>query len=199
MQIKCPKCGEICVGDAQSDEGENTATEVHGEEPVVLSGGLKIVGPFTCTTSTKETGRGGASSVSPGGSGIMTIMADVIQGAKIDGRLIAIAVKLWWWFGNVLLTVLFVWSLIKLSAFDNAMSMFESMLNSAVDEARGADRITANMMKRNIDLAVSGFVYVFLFVAWTFALWTHWVVYTIASGVLNAVAILRGRKSGDTA
>ena len=212
MQIVCPNCRNACVIDAEPAIGQHILcpfcsekflysggeqcahdedAEVVDEEPVASTGGLRIVGMSKSSASEKKVGH---AKLSLADSGIIKIMMGVFNGAKIDGWLTMLAINLWWWFGNVLLTIVFIWSLIKLSAFDDAMSMLESMLGAIIKETNGANGIAGDMIKSNINLGVSAFVYLFLMLVWLFAIWTHWVIYKIAIGVFKTVACLASRE-----
>jgi len=212
MQIVCTNCGNACEVDVEPAIGQHILCplcsakfsylgggqsaqdgdgEVIDEDSAVSTGGLRIVGLSKSSATKKKVGH---AKLSLADSGIIKIMTEVFNGAKIDGWLTVLAINLWWWFGNVLLTIVFIWSLIKLSAFDDAMSMFESMLGAIIKEANGANGIVGNMIKSNINLGVSGFAYLFLMCAWLFAMWTHWVVYKIAIGVFKTVACLASRE-----
>ena len=208
MQIVCTNCGNACEVDVEPAIGQHILCpfcaakfsylgsgqyaqdgddEVADEDSVASTGGLRVVGMSKSSATEKKVGH---AKLSLADSGIIKIMTGVVNGGRIDGWLTVLAINLWWWFGNVLLTIVFVWSLIKLSAFDDAMSMLESMLGAIIKEANGSNGIVGDMIKSNINLGVSGFAYLVLMVAWIFAMWTHWIVYKIAIGVFKTVAYL---------
>ena len=95
-------------------------------------------------------------------------MTNVFNGSATDGWVLTHLFNIWWWFGNVFWTVLFVYGLIKLANLDGAMFMLGG---------------------------INGLYYIFLISVWVFAVGTHWVVYKIAVGVYETRAILRSKHS----
>ena len=190
MQIQCPNCNNVCELDAEpeigqhvvcpfcsekfsysgSDEfpegGDISATD---EQDTMLDSGLKIIGmsPSNDIGSAAH----GHKRCSPVDSRILDRMTNVFNGSATDGWVLTHLFNIWWWFGNVFWTVLFVYGLIKLADLDDAMSMLGG------------------------SGGINGLYYIFLISVWVFAVGTHWVVYKIAVGVYETRAILRSKHS----
>ena len=190
MQIQCPNCNNVCELDAEpeigqhvvcpfcsekfsysgSDEfpegGDISATD---EQDTMLDSGLKIVGTFP------SNGIGSSAQnhkkFTPVDSRILDRMTNVLNDPTADGWVRTLLFNIWWWFGNVFWTVLFVYGLIKLADLDDAMSMLGGFGG------------------------INGLYYIFLISVWVFAVGTHWVVYKIAVGVYETRAILRSKHS----
>lgn len=192
MQIQCPNCNNICEADAEPEIGQNivcpfcsekfsysgsdefpedgdiSATD---EQDTMLDSGLKIVGTFP--SNGIGSAAQGYKKFTPVDSRILNRMTNVFNGSATDGWVRAHLFNIWWWFGNVFWTVLFVYGLIRLADLDDAMSML-----------RGSG-------------GINGLYYIFLIFVWAFAIGTHWVIYKIAVGVYETRAMMRNQQGGN--
>lgn len=194
MQIQCPNCNNVCELDAEPEigqhvvcpfcsekfsysgsdefpEGGDIAVTDADEQSVMRDSGLKIIG------TSPPNGSGSAAQwhrkFNPVDSRILDRMTNVFNDLATDGRVRALLFNIWWWFGNVLLTVLFVYGLIRLADFDDAMSML-----------RGSG-------------GINGLYYIFLIFVWVFAIGTHWVIYKIAVGVYETRAMMCNQQGSN--
>ena len=192
MQIQCPNCDNVCELDAEPEigqhvvcpfcsqkfsysgsekfsEGDDSAVTDADEQSVMLDSGLKIIGtsPSNGIGSSAQNHK----KFTPVDSRILDRMTNVFNGSATDGWVLTDLFNIWWWFGNVFWTVLFVYGLIKLADLDDAMSMLGG------------------------SGGINGLYYIFLISVWVFAVGTHWVVYKIAVGVYETRAILRSKHS----
>ena len=189
MQIKCPECGNVCEVDTEPAIGQHIVCpfcsekfaysgeeefceaediEADDAQPEVLAGGLKVLGASTAKSHATAEGTRHMK-FSPVDSRIIDRLTEVFHSSDADGWVRVLLFNMWWWFGNVFWSVLFVYGLIKLADLDDAMSM--------LGNARG----------------VNGIWYIFLISVWIFALWSHWVIYKIAVGVYETISMLQNR------
>ena len=184
MQIKCPECGNVCEVDTEPAIGQHIVCpfcsekfaysgeeefceaediEADDAQPEVLAGGLKVVGAGTAKNHATDEGSRHMK-FSPVDSRIIDRLTEVFHSSDTDGWVHVLLFNMWWWFGNVFWSVLFVYGLIKLADHD-------AMLGNAG--------------------CVNGLWYIFLISVWIFALWSHWVIYKIAVGVYETKSMMQ--------
>lgn len=192
MQIRCPNCNNVCELDAEPEIGQHVACpfcsekfsysgsdefpeggdiSATDEQDTMLDSGLKIVGTFP------SNGIGSSAQnhkkFTPVDSRILNRMTNVFNGSATDGWVLTHLFNIWWWFGNVLLTLLFFYALIKIADIDDALSI------------------------PGCSDGVNGLYYIFLIFVWVFAIGTHWVIYKIAVGVYETKAMMRNQQGGN--
>ena len=176
MQIICPECNQACEVDEEPAAGQHLqcpfcseifpysgsgASDGDGDggtgyvKPAAPTGGLRIVSAPERHAQRKKAKDANLSPLDVANRMMNNRIAKIMSGGR--KAIAAQVIKAWWFFGNIFLSVLFLYPL------------------------------STN------PYATPGAV-ISIILGWVFALWTLWIVYTIAMGVSELVS---GRQSDE--